>query len=1574
MPISSERYRAVVEQPTSYGQIDSAQLRAALNRPELRGILADETNVDANAAIDHLVDQANAYGLELADVQQVLPEMIQQLQIEANAVARHGHEAQRRKTKFLQIPTQIGLRWQEMLETFGAGKIAQRAKAHRAERLGKVDYITSLTDAALERASLRKRFHQYLTIGGADLQAAVQDYTRGRQDKVNIKDRDVNISSGQSEQFIHDQRVLGAVEKIADQLVIPDPFVIGHEPDGTPIEIPVTPETEAIIHKHIRFILRDELLQLVQMSTMEVMTTKQYEVESRKLSVTASKILGSGSLWGFLTRTGGKLAIGGSLAAASWAAVPVGGAVLAAFGIGAVAGAASQFAQYYGARRQQRKMDLAIGAEHRTVLVKPQHYYVYDKDGDPVPRPETPPKAVEVTKSAENINQALHVSARALAQEMAVYQQRPNEALGEKVVQSIYVVYGTIVDTEFRLLQTRRGRERQDYINFGLENRLASQSELLKNIRNANEIVHAAIELFARDVPADLPEDWMGEPRTEMQYQDPERMRFITIRERLNKIAQDAQYEIGQVAENLESALKQGEGQRRLVGAVLGGTFAGFTSMAMGYVEELFASRSIDVGRSPTFEYTSPHHFTHDGQAFTAQPTDAGDLVITDAAGRSQTLDLPDTVKVREVVFDERDLRLYDATTGKPVGRMELDLVAPAAAELKAPALDVTLSPERPPQLITVGDKQFGLVMDKDANITVHPTNPADHTLDLSHPLTRTPLNIFADDVRQKIASLAANPAAANDFANKAAQLHVETRADGMVTIQSVYDKSVVAEFKIDPGSTSLTPAPLPESAPTGTTSGTSTLLRVERLFADPANPVAKLLKTMGVEQTDLKVNPDGIVQINDESIKGDYLGKTGGWRQQRLGLMLEAYQQGRIAPGESAEIVLARLERATRHVLSESAKYPSHEAALKEAFGRDVAFIQKAEVPYVQGSIKGFDGVSKQWTELVDGLRKLPAEPVTPSGAGAAGHAAAEALSSHPPAEVAAPATTVTAPRLEDSLVRNPVALPDIYQPEGDPKLTTDFLEDTSDDEELFHVIRRSLALGAAEMYLNIPLKQSHLTGSRSGYSMIKERGTTVDSLMYDQSPDEEASLSRLRRPARNLPQLERSTSSQRMLEQNLRGVNAEVLGAWQREFSSASEALVYLTNRLRTEGLLNDQNIAALSTYLDVVPAYGRERLINAGIIYAGGHMNPERIRQIVERFRDQPDQNPFIEPGIIDEEVLTTRIPQRRLVPDGRGGLRSPHLRPAARRGEASVTEADPMVGQAREQLERSLRERFEAIGAGYVIEGLLHEDHFRDHIDVINAFTDAFTAEDIFDEEHLRLLVHYLLVVPGEDANMLRQAGLLGEDNQPNLATIARVAESISSSPDRNPFLGPCFLNSRFNPESDSRPSARSTLNTIFSQGERSTRTPPTLDVDDLFDLSRYDEAEASASATRTEKNAELESLRRELHDEPSAVFIDIIQRDVRNLNPQAADAWLRDFPDRISSNTILYFLRRMMRAGMYDATHINLLASYLEAIPGIGIEKLKNAGILFEDSRHLIDRSAIPIARFKQEPNKNPFID
>ncbi|MDP3970790.1 MAG: hypothetical protein Q8P90_03745 [bacterium] len=745
--MESNYYQKTIEQGGSRGSVTLDQLRttlveASLKGKENEGLTAEDGSADT--ALLELVDVANQYGLTLDEIKEAMPEVEEQLSVESNVIARHEHDEERKSTSLFSVVAKVKLRWAEMLETVGSGKIATRVKDYTQGRLDDKNYMQDVVRSALERRSMRKRYNQYMQLGGDDFQKIVEQFKRGV---------DENGESFSANDLVNNSDYQDGISLISGSLEIPDPYQIGVNPDGSPLEVPVTPEVADAIRRHMEFLLRDEVAQLAELSEMSNMASEHYRSDSVKLKVIAAKLLGSGTLWAFSTRTAAKVAIGGTVAATAFLATPIGAGVLVAAGAGAAAGVVSQWAQYKFARRGQRKIDLAVGAN------APEMVNINETE------------QVEAVKSAESINQ--EVALRVAEVQRILKEVNTNPDALNDLPNTITNLYKTVADAEARLLQTRigKGKNKQDYISFGLDNRLKSQIDLLKNLRDAAQNINEAkLHLDDRQI--------------------------LTLESEMQIIMADAQDVVTIIDNKLESILSRGETKRMIVGGALGGFFGGASSMAMGWFEgdNWFAGRIGDVSETPTFGGSSAEvSLTVDSDAYVISPTVNGDLLVKSALD-SHVIDIPDDIDINNVVITD-DFTLIDATTGRPLASIELNTFSPGVdyAELRTPILAPNLTTEAQ-HTVELGGIKYGLVLNNE-NQLVLTSVAEDGTLNLSDHLA-PPQEVFSDSLKARLQEIATEKGVseADGIVKAAGQFKVEVSGNEIV-VKSIYNEEVVAKF-----------------------------------------------------------------------------------------------------------------------------------------------------------------------------------------------------------------------------------------------------------------------------------------------------------------------------------------------------------------------------------------------------------------------------------------------------------------------------------------------------------------------------------------------------------------------------------------------------------------------------------------------------------------------------------------------------------------------------------------------------------------------------------------------------------
>lgn len=1363
MPISSEKYQSILEKTgRAASSFDLDGFRTALRDRGLAGVLTETTTPEAVAALQALVDSANTHGLEASDFGHALSEIQEQLNIEGSAVARHEFEADKKATSFLNIPRQIGLRWQGMLETLGRGKIAERAKQQREGRLQDRDYIASVAQAAIERASLRKRYHEYIRLAdNVNFSEVLTDYRKGIISRSEV---------------LTDLSFLNGVENILSKLNVPDPFVL----DG--VDIPLTPDNLDLIKNHLRLLLRDEVLQLTQLSQMNVMETKAYQVDHKSAGTIAAKILGSGTLWGMTIRGGSKIAIGGSIAAASFAATPVGMGVmgLAVVGAGAAAGYLSQTAEYKFARRAQRKMDLAIGATTATVE---------NADGD----------AIEVAKNAEQISAGLKVKVERLNQ--LKVEVKTDDTKYAELKTAIEDTYRIMMDAEWRLAYSSQGKDKQDYISFGLNNRLQAALEFTRNLKEVSRAIQEAKTVYA---------DRIG-----LGFRD------TVIEDALVDIARATQTDIKTVRQYLESALMQGEQKRRLFGALVGGTFAGLSAVAMDYIHEWFSDTGVTPAQTPTFEQQPELVVQQGSEQFIVKPSATGDLLLSNSAGTEQVIDLPPGVDAQHVVVTP-DLEIYNAATGDPIGHINVDISSAVGETLKTPQLEGNLSIDHN-QIVQAQGKAFGLALDKDGNLALYNVKP-DGSIDVAQPVV-PPTNVVSPELHARIDALDGD--AAEQVMRSITQLHVETQPDGTIVMKSVYDSSTIAEFKVDASGAVTMPEP-----PAPVTSATSGEL-LDRLYADANSDVAKLLNKMGVQSGEISKDANGNYYITDEVVKGEYLGNTEGWRQVRMELLLKATQEGKIGNGESADMVVARLERATRHLLLESNKYPDANAALNEAFGKDANFIKGSELPWINGPKSV---VSNDWEKLVDAMRNLPDQTTTTA-----------------PTPGAAVAPGVSGPAPEPSLGIHPINPDTVYSPGQPAGLHGEFAGDQANSlarEAAYYSL--NTALGVAGMALEGLAQPSQLIGADQ--TIAPAMGTKLEAFNFVKAPEVPKPVDPEQEAKTLFERLEQDYEGPlRTLEQQLMALRLEwnksshpVVTADELDTLSLAGSIARLTNLelMMTDASLLDQFITGktpntLRGYFERAVAAGAAgtneiqqaandrarwavqegvkdlstldyQLANTDQAEVSGYLDMLRnnlpyllqiddnlqqlfmptipsteLPAVSNLIRDSRGAISKLETHLAALAAASVPTPDQVPAPTPSNDLGEPAAEPVEDSAEAEARRAAFLEGSRDQDLRMEVEDRYSKVN-DILADRLKYQYIDRGHANVLAAIADEMEKQGVFDSAHVAPLFHYLGKLQGNGSDRLWRSNMMHADGKPDEFVIKKIVEQLRSKPAESPF--------------------------------------------------------------------------------------------------------------------------------------------------------------------------------------------
>lgn len=831
-------------------------------------------------------DLADQLGLEHDDVIAILPDLKHQVDIASEVTARRKHEAKKTDPtigKLKRFARNVKLSvWDEKLEVLGIGSIPAAARERRGELLRSTDDMTKIMKALLERRSMSKRLDNYKQIvrnadpqAGASFEALLREYQAG----VGHTDTHVGLTS---RDVMNNQHYQQAVEKILDSINLTGQFSL----DGTGQEIvnlDTQPELIPVIKNHLRFILRSEILQLTDAENLELLSSQEYESDKAKPARIAAKVLASGTLWAVAAKSGAKLVMGSSVAAVGMGAVTVlsGGTGLAiAAGLGAVGGVVRECVNAKD-HAKQRKMDRAVGGLDAAHVV-----------------------------DSRMLNNNLQHQLQTLQAEINA---------GRITDTNLLNLYATVADAQNRLLKMRTGKikDRQDYINFGLEHRFEAQLELLQQLEQATEVLDKAIQNYSGD-------------RTALQRNIARRHAGVALD---LKHAADSQR---------KQDLKQ-EAGRVIISATFGAVAASAASYAMDWLDHTGASAPKGPEFKPTFSENSTFNFSQDGKTFTATISKAGELQIFSTADPGVMTTVPlKGIDPHDIILKPTatNLEIYSPSTGESLGSIDVMLQASSAAanvtKEALPGVKSNLNFDQ--SLFTkIGDKGYRLILQNNGQLQVAAADLATKRA----TETLSSVNIFDDSIADNAT-----------LKNQAGQLFVEFK-DNQFVVKTVYDNHPIASIQLGQDTVAKAATVTAETARTPD---------ISAVFK-PETQAGKLLSKLGVDLSKLKVDASGDVQLTKDAITSDHLGASP-WRQKRLELMLQAMRDGLLQGGEKDEIILGRLERATRLMLHEKGPHLNASAALREAFGKDDAFIQRVEVPYVQGlpGSKEFTGIAKEW------------------------------------------------------------------------------------------------------------------------------------------------------------------------------------------------------------------------------------------------------------------------------------------------------------------------------------------------------------------------------------------------------------------------------------------------------------------------------------------------------------------------------------------------------------------------------------------------------------------------------------
>lgn len=591
----------------------------------------------STAELEVLLDRVKLEGLSPDDIKAVLLEVRRHISVGAHFDATREHENKRTKAgwKFWE---HIALNAKDAATLFGGG-VAKDVRAREAAARGDAAQVKALFEGAMELGIMRRRMKRYLELGGDNLKAAVDGLKSG--EVFAHKLLDVTSPLGQK----YD---LGL-----DQIIAALPIEVGagkmFSVDGLgDIEVPDEATKQAIQH-HLKFVLRTEIIKLVEAEQLTVLSSEEYNIAhpqttAQKAWQVGKGIVSSGTFWGMATRTGGRLAFGGMLTAAG---LTGGTAILGGMVIGAGVGAYAAYKrETIDARKRltRRKLEAALGA-------------VND----------------EMVKPASVLNQALKAGVKAL-------QDAPNEAAK---ISALKLAFKAASDAQQRLQQARL--DKQDYISFGVENRFQAQKQLLDNIEKALAAISKAMEE-------------LGAAKT------------ASLRGELDTINGDNSTVLVAAKEGFQDTVSADETRRRRRAMMIGGVAGGFGSLVARYAldawqgtgaaetaaahtvttptaeaaagavpdapsaaEQIAGSQPITAaGKSFFFTKGADHYMIqlHDGKLDVHKLIPDGNHVPGNDIQFSRTLEIPQFHgDALQAVQTPEGVQLYDAT-GHPVGEV----------------------------------------------------------------------------------------------------------------------------------------------------------------------------------------------------------------------------------------------------------------------------------------------------------------------------------------------------------------------------------------------------------------------------------------------------------------------------------------------------------------------------------------------------------------------------------------------------------------------------------------------------------------------------------------------------------------------------------------------------------------------------------------------------------------------------------------------------------------------------------------------------------------------------------------
>jgi hypothetical protein len=538
--VYKDTLRNQVERPTATNfELADFRAKSAEIFSEL-GEVSAFTDAANEAALNVSLDRAKQEGLKLEDIVQVLQEVRVHVSSQAHLEALRAHEEARSEASTNRNYWElVQLKYKDLKTVFGGGvadDVRERATAVQANN----DMMRDLLAGAIEMAIMRKRLKHYEALGGTELKGVLDQYRsgHGKHGEVITGSQLLDVHNELGKKY--DQ----AIDKIIEELhIVAGPgetiHLEGISPDP---EIPDEATKQAYEH-HFKFVLRTELIKLVDAEQLSALSSKEYNLIHGKSAWEKAWQIGkgvatSGTFWGVVTRAGTRVAIGGLLSAALVSGGPaiIGGVVVGA-GAGALAGYARERVNAKD-RLKRRKLEAALGA-------------IDD----------------QVAKPASVINQELNTA-------VATLQSVTTET---DKVKNILAVFKVATEAEVRLRASHH--DHQDYVSFGIENRFKAQQQLLDNLEKSLAAIQAVVE--------DLPKNARALVAIDMK-----------------KVNKESGLSVYRALEAFEDKVQEDEKRRQGRAAIVGALGGGLGSLVGHYLMEGFfggaeapAEQSASLGR-----------------------------------------------------------------------------------------------------------------------------------------------------------------------------------------------------------------------------------------------------------------------------------------------------------------------------------------------------------------------------------------------------------------------------------------------------------------------------------------------------------------------------------------------------------------------------------------------------------------------------------------------------------------------------------------------------------------------------------------------------------------------------------------------------------------------------------------------------------------------------------------------------------------------------------------------------------------------------------------------------------------